>query len=199
MILTPRPQSPVPWLCPVIVLLRLCAPAGGLAGREGRKKRRTKGEQSRALLIRTLGLGYREIIPGVGVALHFGEDSLPSSAIVSSAGKGYRAVYPLGWQRGRGERRIWGPGMGTRRKWGAWQSAEPAEQVGANARLSVRSLHVVGVRRFHSNFGESRVWRRRRCDQSESPEGNKLCKSPSGDGSHDSGSLKILPLREFAV
>lgn len=39
----------------------------------------------------------------------------------------------------------------------------------------------------------------RRCDQSESPEGNKLCKSPSGDGSDDSDSLKNLPLRELAV
>lgn len=33
-ILTPRPPSPVPQRCPVIVLLRLSAPVEGLAGRE---------------------------------------------------------------------------------------------------------------------------------------------------------------------
>jgi hypothetical protein len=41
------------------------------------------------------------------------------------------------------------------------------------SRVCGRPRGWVGVRRFHSNFWESR---QRRCDQSESREGNKLCK-----------------------
>lgn len=48
----------------------------------------------------------------------------------------------------------------------------------------------MGVRFFHSNFGESRAPRQRRCDQSEFRIVHKLCKSPSGDGSDDWDTLK---------
>lgn len=43
---------------------------------------------------------------------------------------------------------------------------------------------------FIQTLGSLWFWRQRRCDQSESGQGNKLCKSPSGDGSDDSQYLK---------
>lgn len=150
--------------------------------------RGTKGATRWLFPIWTLDQRCRDIIPGAGVALHLGEDDLPSPGILSTADAGFPGNGPP-WG-GRGERRVWGPGVGTRRKWGGWSAATCARSRMPNARLRVQRVHVVGVRRFHSNFGESRFWRQRRCDQSETGDGNKLCKSPSGDGSDDSDSLK---------
>lgn len=122
------------------------------------------------------------------MALRLGEDDLPSPGISSTADAGFPGNGPPGAAGENEESGVWEWALGESGVAGARQPAHGAGW--ANSRLRVQRVHVVGVRRFHSNFGESRFWRQRRCDQSESGDGNKLCKSPSGDGSDDSDSLK---------
>lgn len=64
-----------------------------------------------------------------------------------------------------------------------------AEQAGRTQGCACKSPRG-GCAALSFKLWESRFWRQRRCDQSESGDGNKLCKSPSGDGSDDSDSLK---------
>ena len=71
---------------------------------------------------------------------------LPRDRVLS--GRGVLRHCPPTPTPGRGERRIWGPGLGTRGKCGGCRMAR-----GQSARRRVQSVHVVGVWRFHSNFG----------------------------------------------
>ena len=104
--------------------------------------------------IRTLGPGRGEIISGAGMALRLGEDNLPSPEIASAAGTGLWGNDPPGAEGASGESRVreW-----TLGKSGAARARLPAKLTGEETRRRVRSVHAVGVRRFHSYFGESLV------------------------------------------
>lgn len=104
--------------------------------------------------IRTLGLGRGEIISGAGMALRLGEDNLPSPAIESAAGTGLWGKDPPGAAGATGESRVreW-----TLGKSGVARVRLPAKLTGEETRRRVQSVHAVGVRRFHSKFGESLV------------------------------------------
>lgn len=182
-------QPPVPQLCPIIVPSRCLHPSrASLGASEGSTKEATR----RLSTIRTLGLGSGETVPGAGVALHFGEDNIPTSRTASPAGAVYQSTAPT--TPAKGERRIWDPGLGTRRKCGGWRIAGGGERKAARAERPRGGCVALSFKLWESWFR-----RQRRCDQSESGTGNKLCKSPSGDGSDDSPTLKNLPRREFTA
>lgn len=128
-----------------------------------------------------------KLLSGAGVALRLGKDNPPSPGIAFPAGAAFRGSVPRAAAGASGESGVREPALGGS---GVAGARLPAKRAGLEARPRVRTVQAVGVRRFHSNFGEPGFWRQRRCDQSESGDGNKLCKSPSGDGSDDSHTLK---------
>ena len=81
----------------------------------------------------------------------------------------------------RGWQRILGPGVDTGESAAAPRNRRRGKQACA---CGASTRWVCGA--FIQTLGSLWFWRQRRCGQSESGDGNKLCKSPSGDGSDDS-------------
>lgn len=116
------------------------------------------------------------------MALHLGEHDLPSPGISSTADAGFPGN---GLPGAAGENEE--PGV---REWALGGSGVAgARRLARGAGCACKSPRG-GCAALSFKLWESRFWRQRRCDQSESGDGNKLCKSPSGDGSDDSDSLK---------
>lgn len=165
--------------------VRTCRARASLGVRGAREEKDPKGDL--VTLLHPDSWLRGKLISCAGLALHLGKDNLPSPGIAFPAGAAFRGSVPRGAAGASGESGVREPALGGS---GVAGARLPAKRAWLEARLPVRSFHAVGVRRFHSNFGESRFLRQRRCDQSESGDGNKLCKSPSGDGSDDSHTLK---------
>lgn len=88
------------------------------------------------------------------MALRLGEDNLPSPGIAIAEGAGLRGNDPPGAAGGGRESWVREWTLGKSR---VVRARLPREQAGEATSLRLRSVHAVGVRRFHSNFGESLV------------------------------------------
>ena len=104
--------------------------------------------------IRTVGPGRGESVARARMALRLGEDNLPSPGIAIAEGAGLWGNDSPGAAGGGRESWV--------RKWTLGKSRAvrarlPPEPAAGETSLRLRSVHAVGVRRFHSNFGESLV------------------------------------------
>lgn len=115
--------------------------------------------------------------------LSFSRDRVPSGRRVS----GKCPPPPLGMAVGRGGSGC--PEEGSGRKLELLESQLPAERAREEAGPSVRRPRGECAA-LSFKLSPVSVRASARCDQSEPRDGNKLCKSPSGDGSDDSHTFK---------
>lgn len=158
------------------------------AGRqEEREKRRTTGGPGGFRPSGPLALGEERSVPARGWLCAWERITFLLQESRARREQRFEVMIPLA-QQGRGENLGSGSGHQEKVWWqepGCWRSCRGRKQ-GSACGESTR--WVCGA--FIQTLGSLWFGRQRRCDQSESRDGNKLCKSPSGDGSDDSNTLK---------